>query len=72
MITTAGIAVPEDMAAALDEDPEARSTFESLRGEDQRAYVNWLAKPGATTRRERLAELAGHVRNHKIRATPAG
>ncbi len=71
MITTTGIAVPEDMAAALAVDPDALSTFQSLRADDQRAYVNWLAKPGSSSRKERLAELAGHVRNHKHRATPA-
>ena len=71
MITTTGIAVPEDMVAALTADPDALSTFESLGHDDQLAYVNWLAKPGASSRGERLAELAGHVRNHRHRATPA-
>ncbi len=70
MITTTGIAVPEDMAAALATDPGALSIFEGLRADDQREYVNWLAKPGATTRGERLAELAEHVRKHKHRASP--
>jgi uncharacterized protein YdeI (YjbR/CyaY-like superfamily) len=70
MITTAGIAVPEDMAAALAENPEALSTFESLGSEDQREYVNWLAKPGSTTRPERLEQMAEHVLHHKHRAAP--
>jgi uncharacterized protein YdeI (YjbR/CyaY-like superfamily) len=70
MITAAGIAVPEDMAAALADNPSALSTFQSLGSEDQRGYVNWLAKPGATTRRERLEQMADHVLNHKRRAAP--
>lgn len=70
MITTAGVAVPEDMVDALAQDAEAQSLFEALRHDDQLAYVNWLAKPGAQTRKERLAELASHVRNHKFRSSP--
>lgn len=65
MITATGIAVPEDMVAALAQDPTALSTFEALRADDQRAYVNWLAKPGASSRQDRLTELAAHVLNHK-------
>jgi uncharacterized protein YdeI (YjbR/CyaY-like superfamily) len=72
MITSAGVAVPDDMAAVLADDSEAQTIFESLRHDDQLAYVNWLAKPGAQSRKERLAELAGHVRNHKFRSRAAG
>lgn len=72
MITSTGVAVPDDMAAALAEDPEAQATFDSLRHDDQLAYVNWLAKPAAQSRKERLSELAGHVRNHKFRSRAAG
>ena len=53
MITDTGTAVPEDMAAALSQDQEALRMFQSLRPDDQREYVNWLAKPGAQTRDER-------------------
>jgi uncharacterized protein YdeI (YjbR/CyaY-like superfamily) len=70
MITTAGIAVPEDMATVLAENPKALSTFESLGSADQREYVNWLAKPGALTRAERLGQMADHVLQHKHRASP--
>lgn len=70
MITTTGIAVPDDMAAALAEDPEALLVFEALRADDQREYVNWLAKPGASKRSDRLAEMASHVRRHQHRAAP--
>lgn len=67
MITTTGVAVPEDMAAELSRDPQALAAFEALWPSDQLEYVNWLAKPGAQTRRERLAEIAMHVLNHKHR-----
>lgn len=69
MITATGVAVPDDMVAAMAQDPEAQTAFEALRHDDQLAYVNWLAKPGAQTRKERLAEVAGHVRNHKFGAS---
>ncbi len=71
MITTTGVAVPEDMVQALSADPQAQETFASLRHDDQLAYVNWLAKPGSQSRRERLAELTVHVRNAKFRTTAA-
>jgi uncharacterized protein YdeI (YjbR/CyaY-like superfamily) len=67
MITTTGIAVPEDMAAALAEDPEALTAFGALWATDQLEYVHWLGKPGQQTRAQRLGEIAGHVRNHKHR-----
>ena len=66
MITDTGVAVPQDMVDALSADPEAQSVFGALRHDDQLAYVNWLAKPGAQTRAERLAEVAVHVRNAKL------
>ncbi len=69
MITTTGVAVPDDMVAALSQDEGAQSIFESLRHDDQLAYVNWLAKPAAQSRKDRLAELPVHVRNHKFRST---
>lgn len=71
MITTAGIAVPEDMAASLAADPEALAAFENLWPSDQLEYVHWLGKPGQQTRAERLAELAGHVRKHQPRVSIA-
>ena len=64
MITDAKVAVPEDMAAVLAEDPDALQAFEMLRPAEQREFVDWLAKPGKQTRQQRLAELPGHVRNH--------
>jgi uncharacterized protein YdeI (YjbR/CyaY-like superfamily) len=67
MITSTGVAVPEDMAVALEKDPAALAAFEALWPSDQLEFVNWLAKPGAQTRTERLGEIAGHVRNHKHR-----
>ena len=68
MITDSGVAVPQDMVDALGADPEAQSVFAGLRHDDQLAYVNWLAKPGASTRSERLAEVAQHVRNAKLQS----
>lgn len=70
MITATGIAVPEDMAQALAAAPDALATFNRLRPDDQRQYVDWLAKPGALSRSERLAELAEHIRHHKHRPAP--
>ena len=67
MITTTGVAVPEDMATELAKDPQALAAFEALWPTDQLEYVNWLAKPGEQTRAERLREMAQHVRNHKHR-----
>ena len=67
MITTTGVAVPEDMAAELAKDPQALAAFEALWPSDQLEFVNWLAKPGEQTRSERLTEIATHVRNHKHR-----
>lgn len=68
MITDNGVAVPQDMEDALAADQEAQSVFAGLRHDDQLAYVNWLAKPGAQSRAERLAEIAGHVRNAKLQS----
>lgn len=68
MITDNGVAVPQDMVDALAADPEAESAFAGLRRDDQLAYVNWLAKPGAQTRSQRLAEVAAHVRHAKLQA----
>lgn len=68
MITDNGVAVPQDMVDALAADPEAETVFAGLRHDEQLAYVNWLAKPGAQTRGQRLAEVAAHVRNAKLQA----
>jgi uncharacterized protein YdeI (YjbR/CyaY-like superfamily) len=67
VITSTGVAVPEDMAAQLSTDPEAMAAFEALWPSDQLQFVNWLAKPGAQTRGERLGEITAHVRQHKHR-----
>ena len=67
MITTTGVAVPEDMATELAKDPQALAAFEALWPTDQLEYVNWLARPGEQTRAERLREMTQHVRNHKHR-----
>ena len=72
MITATGVAVPEDMAQALAADASALAVFEQLRPDDQREYVNWLAKPGSQSRSERLAEIAGHIKNHKHKPAPEG
>ncbi|MTD16259.1 hypothetical protein GIS00_20170 [Nakamurella sp. YIM 132087] len=70
MITTTGVAVPEDMAAALSADPEALTAFEAMRPAEQREYVDWLAQRDNRDRAQRLTELAGHVRNHRSRPAP--
>lgn len=68
MITDSGVAVPQDMVDALAADPQAESIFAGLRHDDQLAFVNWLVRPGASTRAERLAQVAAHVRNAKTTA----
>ena len=71
MITTTGVAVPDDMAAALEKDPEALRRFSALRPNDQRDFVDWLGKAGAGSRGDRLAEVAGHVRAFEHRRLPS-
>ena len=68
MITDSGVAVPQDMVDALAADPQAQAVFAGLRHDDQLAFVNWLAKPGAQTRAVRLAEVAAQVRKAKTTA----
>lgn len=70
MITDKGIAIPGDMADALERDADALGAFEALRPDDQREYVDWLSKPGTQSREQRLAELGEHVRNHRHRPAP--
>ncbi len=64
MITDAGVAVPEDMAKALEADPQAANEFAAMRPGDQRKFVDWLGKPGQQSRSERLAELVDHIHQH--------
>jgi uncharacterized protein YdeI (YjbR/CyaY-like superfamily) len=68
MITDKGVAVPDDMAAALESDAEALSAFQALRPDDQRVYVDWIgAAGGAGERAERLSGLGEHVRAYHRR-----
>lgn len=63
MITDQGVAVPEDMADALQQAPDALGLFQQLRPAQQREFVDWVAKAGpGESRAERLAVLAEHVR----------
>lgn len=66
MITEKGVAVPDDMATALQDDEQALSAFQALRPDDQRVYVDWIGKAGAA-RADRLAELPAHVRDYHRR-----
>ncbi len=68
MITKAGVAVPDDMATVLQHDPDAATKFAALRPGDQRKFVDWLAKPGAQSRSQRLAELGMHIQQHRAAA----
>lgn len=62
MITDQGVAVPEDMAEALQADPSAMAAFAAMRPTRQREFVDWVGKSGdADARAERLAELPRHV-----------
>jgi uncharacterized protein YdeI (YjbR/CyaY-like superfamily) len=62
MITDRGVAVPEDMAAALESDPAAMAAFAAMRSTRQREFVDWVGRSShADTRAERLAELPRHV-----------
>ena len=68
MITTKGVAVPDDMAAALESDQGALNAFQSLRPDDQRVYVEWIgAGHGADGRQARLAGLGEHVKAYQRR-----
>lgn len=68
MITDKGVAVPDDMATALESDHSALDAFQSLRPDDQRVYVNWVgAGHGADGRQERLAGLGEHVKAYQRR-----
>ncbi|GGM14208.1 YdeI/OmpD-associated family protein [Nakamurella endophytica] len=71
MITTAGIAVPDDMAEALGRDAGALEAFQDLRPTDQREFVDWLARPGAEARQAKLQQLGRRVRQHRHRPAPA-
>jgi uncharacterized protein YdeI (YjbR/CyaY-like superfamily) len=67
MISDKGVAVPEDMAEALESD-QALEAFQSLRPDDQRVYVTWIGSAhGADARRERLAGLGEHVKAYQRR-----
>lgn len=49
--------VPPDLAEALRQAPQARSTFESLSYSHQREYVTWIAEAKrAETRARRIAQ----------------
>lgn len=62
MITDQGVAVPEDMAAALQADPPAMAAFAAMRPTRQREFVDWVGKAtDSEARAERLAELPEHV-----------
>jgi uncharacterized protein YdeI (YjbR/CyaY-like superfamily) len=68
MITDKGVAVPEDMVAVLETDRDALDAFRSLRPDDQRVYVNWVAAGhGPGGRQERLAGLGDHVKAYHRR-----
>jgi uncharacterized protein YdeI (YjbR/CyaY-like superfamily) len=68
MITAKGVAVPDDMAAALEADDGAVAAFEALRPDDQKVYVDWITKSGgAQERAERLDGLGAHVRAYQRR-----
>ena len=68
MITQKGVAVSEDMAAALSADAEGLKAFEALRPDDQRVYVEWIKKSnGKDERAERLTGLGEHVRAYQRR-----
>jgi uncharacterized protein YdeI (YjbR/CyaY-like superfamily) len=67
MISTKGVAVPDDMASTLESDTDALSAFEALRPDDQRVYVDWIGKARGEERSTRLAGLGEHIRNFQRR-----
>jgi uncharacterized protein YdeI (YjbR/CyaY-like superfamily) len=67
MISTKGVAVPDDMASALNADTDVLSAFEALRPDDQRVYVDWIGKARGEERSSRLAGLAEHIHNYQRR-----
>jgi uncharacterized protein YdeI (YjbR/CyaY-like superfamily) len=68
MITDKGVAVPDDMAGALQADEAGLTAFEALRPDDQRIYVEWVkTSANPAERSERLSGLAEHVRAYQRR-----
>ncbi len=69
MITDKGVAIPDDMADALQANAEALTAFQALRPDDQRVYVDWIGRAGgAGERSSRLADLGEHVRKYERRS----
>jgi hypothetical protein len=55
---------PEELAAALTGDPEARAAFEGLSFTHQREYAEWVAQAkGAETRRRRVGQAVAMLRD---------
>ncbi len=53
------VTVPDDLGAALGDDPDARAFFDGLSCSRQRAYVSWIEQAKrAETRQERVHRTA--------------
>lgn len=67
------VEVPEDLAAALDENPQARATFEGFSPGQQREYVEWITEAKREATRQKRLETAvewmaeGKTRHWKYR-----
>lgn len=62
------VAVPEDLAAALAEDPEAQARFTALAYSHQKAYVAWVTEAKREqTRIDRIAKTVVAVRAGEVR-----
>jgi uncharacterized protein YdeI (YjbR/CyaY-like superfamily) len=73
MKTRKGIAIPDDLVAALRADDGLAATFESMRPSCQREYADWVhtaKKPDTRARRigSVLAEVAKWGDRHKAKA----
>ena len=65
------VTLPDDFAAVLDADPEARAPFESLSYTNRKEYVDWLeGAKRAETRQRRLDQVASLLKAG--RRTPVG
>lgn len=57
------VAVPDDLAAALDADPSVRALFDGLAFSHRREYVEWVeGAKKAETRARRVAQTVERVR----------
>jgi bifunctional DNA-binding transcriptional regulator/antitoxin component of YhaV-PrlF toxin-antitoxin module len=62
------VAVPDDLQAALAAEPDAHAFFDGLTASQKRGYTEWIEQAKkAETRRSRLEQTLGALREHRSR-----